>query len=286
MKSNDFIKRLYVVATPIGNLADMGLRAIELLGACELVLCENTQHSLRLFNHYGIKPKRIKKLTDHDSDEVIAKYLASCEHGDVALISDAGTPLISDPGHRLVQLARASGYGVLAVPGPSAMLAALSICSFNPVPFRFMGFLPRKQGERMGVLSRVQAVEEALVFYESPRRLLKLFADMEEVFSGDRAVFVVKELTKRFECTWHGALSEVYKCLHEEEIQGEFVVIVSGVGLDKGVLSDAVEVSIDALIDSMISAGISSHTTKQVLEEATPLRKNLLYNKIIARQRK
>ena len=131
MKSTESIKSLFVVATPIGNLADISQRARAVLEEADLVLCENTGHSLKLLNHYGIRPKKIKKLTDHESDDVINSYLALAQT--IAVVSDAGTPLVSDPGHRLVSLAHAQGFAVLSVPGPSAVLAALSICPFEPV---------------------------------------------------------------------------------------------------------------------------------------------------------
>lgn len=282
MKSNEIAKRLFVVATPIGNLADVSQRALDCLREVDLVLCENTDHSLKLLRHFGIKPHQLRKLTDHETEKDIEHYLNQCVKNGIALISDAGTPLMCDPGQKLVQMAHAAGFGVLAVPGPCAVIAALSICPFPSMPFRFYGFLPRKSSDRLHQLDAVEGSQEALVFYESPHRLLAMLRDCEEVFSSSRSVFVVKELTKRFECFWHGSLEQVRQALSDEQLLGEFVVILAG-SEQKSSLSDGEKamLELDACIKSMLDNSLSAQTIKQILSPIAPLKKNDLYKRIL-----
>ena len=283
MKSNEIAKRLFVVATPIGNLADISQRALDCLRDVDLVLCENTDHSLKLLRHFGIKPKQLRKLTDHETEKDIEHYLNQCVKNGIALISDAGTPLMCDPGQKCVQMAHAAGFGVLAVPGPCAVIAALSICPFPAMPFRFYGFLQRKSNDRLQQLDAMKDSHEALVFYESPHRLIAMLQDCEKVFSTSRSVFVVKELTKRFECFWHGSLGEVRQTLSDEQLLGEFVVILAG-SEPKSSLGDDEKImfELDACIKSMLDNGLSAQTIKQILSPITPLKKNDLYKRILA----
>ena len=281
MKSNDFPKRLFVVATPIGNLSDMTKRAIDTLTAADLVLCENTAHSLKLLNYFAIRPKKIKKLTDHESPSVMQGYLQMADT--IALISDAGTPLVSDPGQQFIALAHQSGFAVMAVPGPSAVIAAISMCPFAAMPFTFLGFLSRKQGERMADLVSQFATGHALVCYESPRRLLALLADMQAVCGDNHPVFVVKELTKRFETSWHGALADVSAQLASDTLQGEFVVVLAGHNAKASGI-DAEEVQVSALVDQLLAEALPVQVIKRIVAGVTDLRKNAVYQLILQRQ--
>lgn len=279
MKSNQITRQLYMVATPIGNLADISRRAIEILQQVDYILCENSEHSMRLLRHINIQPRALFKLTDHESAERIQHYLDKVGDGSMALISDAGTPLMCDPGQRLVEAAHARGFGVLPIPGPCAVTAALSICPFSVVPFQFLGFLPRKQGERLRLLEKVTAGSEALVFFESPRRLLDCLADCEQVVGRNRQIFVVKELTKQFECYWHGAIDSVLKALGEEQIQGEFVVVLSG----QEEMSGAKEtIDLDACLQSLSAQGLSAQTIIKAIGPLTTVRKNTIYQRLQA----
>lgn len=283
MKSNDFEKRLYVVATPIGNLGDMGRRAIDVLSMVDVILCENSQHSLGLFNHYGISAKKIFKLTEHESRADIDRYLSHCEQAGVALISDAGTPLISDPGKSVVEAAYELGFGVLAVPGPCAMIAALSICPFQAMPFQFHGFLSRKKGDRRAQLSALSLRTEAMVFYESPHRIVALLHDMSEVWGVDRQVFVVKELTKCFERYWYGDVSEVCQALSEGNRQGEFVVMVSGCDPEKvQQANDKETIDLELCIQALFASGVSVSGAKKILTPLVAMGKKALYQKLLA----
>ena len=282
MKSNEFTRKLFIVATPIGHLDDFSHRAIKILSEANLVLCENMQHSLKLLNHYGIVPRRLAKLTDHDREQVRQLYLDTCFAGSIALISDAGTPLISDPGCQLVKQAWASGFAVLAVPGPSAVIAALSICPFAPVPFQFYGFLPRKRGERMRLLQSLADCTTTMVFYESPHRLHAMCHDLSMVFGACRQVFVVKELTKRFEASWYGELAGVYQQLAQTTLQGEFVVIVAGYEDCASMLEESITVSVKALVAAMVKSGMTVQTVQNVLGAVANVKKNEIYQYFLA----
>jgi 16S rRNA (cytidine1402-2'-O)-methyltransferase len=219
---------LYVVATPIGNLRDVTLRALETLAAADVVLCEDTRTSARLLEHFGIRTAR-RPLHEHNERQRIEPILADLGRGArIALISDAGTPLLSDPGFPLVRAARAAGLPVFAVPGPSALLAALAVAGLPTDRFTFVGFLSAKAGTRAHALAALRDRPETLVFYESPRRLAETLAAMAEIFGGDRAGAVAHELTKRFERVSSGPLETLVAEFAGAETRGEAVILVAG----------------------------------------------------------
>lgn len=218
---------LYPVATPIGNLGDITLRALEILAGADLVLCEDTRHSARLFEAYGIKTPRTA-LHEHNERARIDSILDQIRAGKaIALVSDAGTPLLSDPGFPLVRAVREAGLDVFPVPGPSALLAALTGAGLPTDAFAFFGFLPPKTGQRTNVLTPLAARAETLVFYESPRRLGAALADMAKAFGADRQAVVALELTKRFERFEAGTLAELADRF-ASDTRGEAVILVSG----------------------------------------------------------
>ena len=220
---------LYVVATPIGNLRDITIRALETLAAANVVLCEDTRTSAKLLDHYGIRTHR-QALHEHNERERIEPILAQIAGGAaIALISDAGTPLLSDPGFPLVRAAQDAGVTVFAVPGASALLAALSVAGLPTDAFGFVGFLPPKSEARSNALAAFAERRDTLVFYESPRRLVETMRAMVEVLGYDRPAAVALELTKRFERVYRGTLASIVLGLEEfEEIKGEAVIIVGG----------------------------------------------------------
>jgi 16S rRNA (cytidine1402-2'-O)-methyltransferase len=221
---------LYVVATPIGNLQDITARAIDTLGRVALVAAEDTRHSRKLLAHYGIGTPLLA-LHEHNEREQTQKLLARLAAGeDVALISDAGTPLISDPGFYLVRAARAAGLLVVAVPGASACIAALSIAGLPTDRFVFEGFLPSKQVARAKRLQALQDESRTLVFYESSHRIVACLADMVATLGGEREAVLARELTKTFETTRGGSLQELHDWLLADDNQqrGEFVIMVHG----------------------------------------------------------
>jgi len=200
---------LYLVATPIGNLADITLRALETLASADVLACEDTRVSRVLLERYGIR-RRTTAYHEHNAAEAGPKLIAALEDGrSVALISDAGTPLVSDPGYRLVGEALERGIRVVPVPGPSAALAALTASGLPSDTFLFAGFLPVKAGQRVTRLEDLKAVPATLIFYESPRRLAEALAAMAAVLGGGRAAAVGREFTKAFEETRRGTLAEL-----------------------------------------------------------------------------
>ncbi len=218
---------LYVVATPIGNLRDITLRALETLAAAELVLCEDTRTSAKLLDHYGISAKRQAFHEHNERDK--AGYIAERIAGGaaIALISDAGTPLLSDPGFPLIRVLAEQNLPVFPIPGASALLSALVVAGLPTDAFAFHGFLPPKAGARANALKKHVDSRETLVFYESPRRLADTLAAMAEVF-GERQAAVSLELTKRFERTFRGSLADLAAQFVSEDTKGEAVIVVAG----------------------------------------------------------
>ncbi|MDZ4812927.1 MAG: 16S rRNA (cytidine(1402)-2'-O)-methyltransferase [Pseudomonadota bacterium] len=221
---------LYVVATPIGHRDDFSARAVDTLRKVSVIACEDTRHSAPLLNSIGAVGKRVA-LHDHNEAEACAGLVAQMRLGEsIALISDAGTPLVSDPGFRLVQAAVKAGVRVVPIPGPSALVAALSVAGLATDRFSFEGFLPNKRAARRGVLDALAQDPRTLVFYEARHRILESLEDMVHVFGADREAVVARELTKTFETILRGALADVLQRIRDDSDQqlGEFVVIVSG----------------------------------------------------------
>ncbi|WP_338721514.1 16S rRNA (cytidine(1402)-2'-O)-methyltransferase [Devosia sp. XK-2] len=218
---------LYVVATPIGNLRDITLRALETLAAADLVLCEDTRTSAKLLDHYGIKGRRqaLHEHNERDKAEDIAARVAA--GATIALISDAGTPLLSDPGFPLIRALAEQDLPVFPIPGASALLSALVVAGLPTDAFAFHGFLPPKAGARANALEKLKDSRETLIFYESPRRLGASLTSMAEMF-GERQAVVALELTKRFERTFRGSLAELVDQFAEAETKGEAVIVVAG----------------------------------------------------------
>lgn len=221
---------LYVVATPIGNLGDMSQRAQEVLSAVDVIAAEDTRHSGKLLSHFGITTPCIA-LHEHNERKVSESILNRMESGDsVALISDAGTPLLSDPGFHLVREAHQRGLKVVPVPGASALLAALSVAGLPTDCFKFVGFLASKPAARQQQLNALQQESCTLVFYESPHRIAESLSDMSAIFGEDRVATVARELTKTFETVKQDKLATLRDWVKADENQqrGELVVMVQG----------------------------------------------------------
>ena len=219
---------LYLVATPIGNLGDITLRALETLAAADILACEDTRVSRVLLSRYGIR-RRTTAYHEHNATEAGPKLIAALEEGrSVALISDAGTPLVSDPGYRLVGEALERNIRVVPIPGPSAALAALTASGLPSDAFLFAGFLPVKTGQRATRLQELKAVPATLIFFESPRRLADTLAAMADVLSGTRRAAIGRELTKTFEEMRRGTLAELADHYQAADTpKGEIVVCVA-----------------------------------------------------------
>ena len=238
-KSSVQLGSLYVVATPIGNLDDITVRARKVLANVSYIAAEDTRHTGRLLQHLGIdKPTR--SYHDHNEAEITRKIIADLRKGeDVAIVSDAGTPQISDPGYRLIEQALASNIVVIPIPGASALSAALSVSGVAISSFVFEGFLPSKKGQRLKRLGLLTNEPRSIVVYEAPHRILGMLGDMAEAFGKDRKMTIARELTKIHEQVFLGTLGTVIQALENEAIpsKGEFVVIVEG-NQKKGALAD------------------------------------------------
>ena len=218
---------LYLVATPIGNLEDITLRALRTLRECDAVAAEDTRHTGRLLAHFDISKPLFSCFRFNEasrSEEILERLRAGQK---IALVTDAGSPGISDPGERVVRAALGAGLRVEPVPGPSALVAALTASGLPSGEFHFLGFLPHKAGQRRRELERLQGLGGTLVFYESPYRVGKLLAELNEVFGG-RQVVLARELTKKFEEYWRGTPAELLARLQQRAPKGEFVVLVAG----------------------------------------------------------
>lgn len=220
------IATLYIIATPIGNLEDMTYRAVRILGEVDLIAAEDTRHSLKLLNHFGIS-KPLTSYFDHNQQLKGERILNALRQGkSVALISDAGTPCISDPGFQLVRDAVAENIPVVPVPGACAAIAALSASGLPTDIFTFAGFPPSRQGKRRTFLSGMSALHGTLVLYEAPHRLLDTLSDIREVL-GERQVIVARELTKMFEECIRGTASEVIATVSQGIVRGEVVILIA-----------------------------------------------------------
>jgi len=216
---------LFLVATPIGNMEDITFRAINTLKKVEVIFSEDTRVTNQLLKKYEINKKLISnhQYNERENSDKLLKYL---ENGfDVALVSDRGTPVISDPGFNLSQVAIQSGYNVVSIPGSTALISALIVSGINPNPFTFYGFLNSKQGKRKKELEKLKRLETTLIFYEAPHRLKDTLIDIREIF-GNRFCSISREITKKFEEVYRGKIDEII--LETENIKGEIVIVVEG----------------------------------------------------------
>lgn len=221
---------LYVVATPLGNLGDLSARAAEVLGRVAVVAAEDTRRTRGLLAHVGASPQLLSYHA-HSADRRLDTLLEILAEGrDVALVSDAGTPAVSDPGTELVAAARSAGIGVVPIPGPSAVAAALSAAGLKGDRYLFLGFMPRKGGERTRLLARAAAEEWSVVLFEAPPRLVALLQDLAAVAGGNRRAFVARELTKLHEELRFGTLEELANYYSETPPRGELTIVIEGTG--------------------------------------------------------
>ncbi len=218
--------KLYIVATPIGNLADMTYRAVETLKSAHLIACEDTRHSKVLLNHYKIR-KQLLSFHGHSGKvkvDKIVDYLINCKN--VALISDAGTPGISDPGYVLIKEALANNIEIIPIPGASAMTTALCASGLPTDKFLYLGFLPVKKG-RQTILKTFSQIPYTIVFYESPHRLLKTINELKKYLDGKTKIVIAKELTKIYETFFRGTLDNISEKLPDGKPKGEYVILIS-----------------------------------------------------------
>ncbi|MBH3340114.1 16S rRNA (cytidine(1402)-2'-O)-methyltransferase [Pseudomonas mendocina] len=274
---------LYVVATPIGNLDDISARALRILREVALIAAEDTRHSARLLQHFGIATP-LAACHEHNERDQGGRFLARLQAGeDVALISDAGTPLISDPGYHLVRQARAAGFAVVPVPGACALIAALSAAGLPSDRFIFEGFLPAKAAGRRARLEQVREEPRTLIFYEAPHRILECLQDMRDVFGAERPALLARELTKTFETLQGLPLAELCEWVGADSNQqrGECVVLVAGWQAPEG--EEAVSAEALRVLD-LLMAEMPLKRAAALAAQITGVRKNLLYQVALERQ--
>src|SRR5215213_2754990 len=270
---------LYLVATPIGNLADITHRAIQILNDVDLIACEDTRHTHKLLNHYGIKTKTISYHA-HNEQQRAAELIERLQQGsDIAVVSDAGTPSISDPGFRLVRAAIEHEIPVVPVPGPSALIAALIAAGLPTNEFFFAGFLPSRTSARRARLAALQSVPGTLIFYESPHRLAETLNDVYEIL-GEREAVVARELTKLHEEIRRGRLSGLAADYAEKkDIRGEIVVLIDRNVID---LPTKESTSIAALVDQFEQSGLDHRAALKKAARELGLSRAEAYRRLIS----
>jgi 16S rRNA (cytidine1402-2'-O)-methyltransferase len=266
---------LYIVATPIGNLEDITSRALRILREVDLIACEDTRQTRKLLGRFGIV-KPLISYHEHNELARAAELVRELEAGkSIALVSDAGTPLIADPGYRLVEQARAHGIAVTPVPGPSALIAALSASGLPTDSFLFHGFLPAKKGQRRKALEELKPLTATLVFYEAPHRILEMLEDIGETL-GARRVVLARELTKIHEEFLQGTPVELREILAKRpSVKGEITVMVS-----KGSSQEADDIPLETAVDNLVQSGIPRMEALKIVARRRGLSKREVYRRL------
>lgn len=273
---------LYLVATPLGNLADFSARAVEVLQSVDFIAAEDTRHSRALLLHYGIHTP-VLALHEHNEDSIAPQLLARLQRGErLAVISDAGTPLISDPGFPLVRLARQAGVRVVPIPGPCALIAALSASGLPCERFYFGGFLPRRSDARQTALRELLERSETLVFYESSHRILDCLTDLAAVFPAERPAAIARELTKQFETIVSGTVADLYALVQTDANmqKGEFVLMIQGL---RERPSDALSAEALRILDVLLQGGCSVKSAAAMAADISGAPRKLLYQAALQR---
>ena len=268
---------LFIVATPIGNLDDITFRAFEVLKSVDFVLAEDTRHSNKLLLHLDIS-KTIRAFHEHNEREKTKAIISEIYSGkSIALISDAGTPLISDPGYFLVAQAKKEGLKVVPIPGPTALITALSASGLASDSFTFLGFLPSKQTARVKLLIGLVGRTETIIFYESPKRVLATLTDMQTIFGDSREVCLAKELTKAFETIHTGSIPNLieYLTIDQNHQKGEFVILISAT--NKIDLAEA-EIQLDSLLP-ILCAEMGTSKAAKIAAKITGIDKKKCYKR-------
>ena len=261
---------LYLISTPIGNLEDITYRSIRILNEVDVIFSEDTRVTLNLLTHYGISKKLIS-LHEHNEEIVKERVLRFLENGEsVALVTDRGTPIISDPGYKTVKYVSDNGFNVVALPGATAFVPALITSGISPQPFLFYGFLDSKESSRKKELELLSDYEETMIFYEAPHRIIKTLNMMLDIF-GDRNISISREITKKFETIYRGKISEVINIVPDK---GEFVIIVEGMK-DKKIDDN---ISVREAVNNYISAGFDVMTSIKKVAKDRGLAKNVIYS--------
>lgn len=260
---------LYLISTPIGNLEDITYRSVKVLNDVDVIFSEDTRVTLNLLNYLGINKKLIA-LHEHNEDMAKEKVLEYLKNGDnIALVTDRGTPIISDPGYKTVKYITDNNYNVVALPGPTAFVPALITSGLAPQPFLFYGFLDSKDSLKRSELERLSDEEETIIFYEAPHRIIRTLNMMLDIF-GDRNISISREISKKFETVYRGKISDVINIIPEK---GEFVIIVDGVK-DKIIDNN---ITIKDAVDNYIRTGFDIMTSIKKVAKDRNVPKNVIY---------
>lgn len=271
--------KLYIVGTPIGNLNDISKRAIDTLNEVDIILCEDTRHSIKLLNYYNIKKKLISyhKFNEQKRSEYIVNEIINNDKN-IALISDAGTPLISDPGYIIVKLAREKNIEIIGIPGPSALITALSVCGFDTENFSFYGFFPRINKEKELIIERIKKSDiNVSIFYESPKRIVESLKYLKEELL-DFDIIVCSDLTKLHEKHYWGKIDRVLNELinNDKSNLGEYTFIIDYKNCE---IKNNIDISIESqLIDLIIKKNITLKEAIKILSDNVKFKKNEIYN--------
>lgn len=270
-KSYDKSATLYLLATPIGNLDDITLRTIKILNEVEVIFCEDTRVTLQLLNHLNIKKKLISshKYNEKNNEDKLLEYLK--EGKNVGLVSDRGTPIISDPGYDLAHIAIVNGYNVVSIPGATALIPALTSSGISPMPFLYYGFLSNKDSKRKKELESLKMFKYTMIFYEAPHRIEKMLVDLLDIF-GNRQISISREITKKFEEIYRGSITEILP--EVKEIKGELVIVVSG----NNEIEDFTTLDINEHIEMYLNMGLTKKEAIKKTAQDRNVKKSDIYN--------
>lgn len=267
---------LYLVATPIGNLEDMSLRAVRILRESVLIAAEDTRHTGKLLKHFEIETK-LTSYFEHNKLNKIDLILSRLADGDVAVVSDAGSPAINDPGYELVKATLAAGFDVRPVPGASAPITALTVSGLPTDSFLYLGYLPHKAGDRRKALHQIENQPYTLIYLESPYRIIEALEDVLTEL-GDRRICVAREMTKMFEEYWRGNVSGALEYFKQQPPRGEFTLVIAG---SQNTVQKWTDSELEAAIRSATEAGKKSREVAAELAEKSGWSKKEIYQKII-----
>ena len=269
---------LFLVPTPIGNLNDMTFRAVQTLQDVDVIAAEDTRNTQKLLNHFEIKTPQLS-FHEHNAAKKIPGLLTRLQNGEnIAQVSDAGMPSISDPGHDLVMAAIANDIPVVPLPGANAGLTALIASGLAPQPFLFWGFLPRKHHELVQTLTKLQNRPETMIFYEAPHRLLKTLQGLREVLGPQREISICRELTKRYEEFIRGNLTDAVNWANANQVRGEFVLIVAGNDHATVTATNTVQLSLEQQIQQLIDKGLKPNAAIKQVAKQNQLPRQAVYN--------
>lgn len=273
-KSYDNTPSIYLIPTPIGNMDDITLRAINILKQVEVIFSEDTRVTGLLLQHLNIKKKLISSHNYNETNNIVKMFKYLEDGHDVGIVTDRGTPIISDPGYGLAKAAIDNGYNVIGLPGPTALISALITSGLSPLPFTFYGFLNSRSSKRRKELEKLKSLLPTMIFYESPRRLLDTLSDMKDIL-GNRKISISREISKKYEEIYRGNIENVIFELVEP--RGEFVIVVDG--STEEIKED--DESIVEHVNSLIESGLSSKDAIREVAKIRNLNKNEVYQKFL-----